>query len=250
MPIHDWKRADIGWFHHFRQSWACELCNELNAGVLPDGYFALIEQKAIGLEPDILTLTLGSRPTPAPAADPAGGLAVATAPPKTRFVAEESDARKANRLGVRNRVGELAAIIEIVSPGNKSSRHGIKAFVDKTVEFLDRGVHVLVIDLFPPTPRDPDGIHKVIWDEFHDEPFALPPEKPLVLAAYCAARPRKAYVEPVAVGDPLPPMPVFLLDQFTYVPAPLEETYTRTWEKCPRAMREAVERGTGGDSTN
>jgi hypothetical protein len=245
MPIHDWKQADVGLFHHFHQQWSGELCNGLNAGVLPAGYFALIEQKALGREPDILTLGLGSRPTPAPDAEPAGGLAVATAPPKTRFVAEESDAdtyaRKANRIGVRNRVGELVAIVEIVSPGNKSSRHGIKAFVDKTVEFIDRGVHVLVIDLFPPTPRDPTGIHKVIWDEFQDEPFTLPPDKPLVLASYFAARPRKAYVEPAAVGDPLPPMPIFL-DQYTYVPAPLEETYTRTWEKCPRELKAAVER--------
>jgi hypothetical protein len=244
VPIHDWKRADVGLFHHFHQQWSGELCDGLNAGVLPDGYFALIEQKALGREPDILALALGSHSVPAADTEPAGGLAVATAPPKTRFVTEESDAdtyaRKANRIGVRNRVGELVAIIEIVSPGNKSSRHGIKAFVEKTVEFLDRGIHVLVIDLFPPTPRDPDGIHKVIWDEFQDEPFALPSDKSLILAAYCATRPRKAYVEPVAVGDLLPAMPVFLSDQYSYVPAPLDETYTRTWEKCPREMRNAV----------
>lgn len=29
-------------------------------------------------------------------------------------------------------------------------------------------MHVLVIDLFPPTPRDPQGIHQAIWSEKYD----------------------------------------------------------------------------------
>jgi hypothetical protein len=47
-------------------------------------------------------------------------------------------------------------------------------FVDKTIQFLRAGIHVLAIDLFPPTPRDPLGIHKVIWDEIEETEFALP----------------------------------------------------------------------------
>src|SRR5262245_29859786 len=46
--------------------------------------------------------------------------------------------------------------------------------------------HLLVIDLLPPTPRDPHGMHKAIWDEIEEEPFELPPDKPLTLAAYVA----------------------------------------------------------------
>src|SRR5262249_17949365 len=152
----------------------------------------------------------------------------------------ESYALRANRIAIRNPGNQPIAVVDLVSPGNKDSSHAIKAFVEKITEFLARGVNLLVIDLFPPTPRDPHGIHKVIWDKIHEAAFELPPETPLVLASYLAARPRKAYVETVRVGDPLPAMPIFF-DRSTYILAPLEETYMRTWEKCPREMRELVE---------
>ena len=100
---------------------------------------------------------------------------------------------------------------------------------------------MLVVDLFPPSPRDPQGIHKAIWDEICDEPFELPRDKPLTVAAYSAELPNTAYVEPVAVGDRLPDLPIFL-EPGTYVPAPLEATYQTTWAKCPEVVREEVER--------
>lgn len=51
---------------------------------------------------------------------------------------------------------------------------------------------------------------------------------------------KTAYVESVVVGDPLPAMPLFL-DPAAFVPTPLEETYMRTWEKCPAEMKAIVE---------
>ena len=80
-------------------------------------------------------------------------------------------ARRADRVVVRHGRGRVVAVVEIVSPGNKSNRHTIRAFVEKAGEMLRQGVNLLVVDLFPPTSRDPQGIHKAIWDEFGDEPF-------------------------------------------------------------------------------
>ena len=60
-----------------------------------------------------------------------------------------------------------------------------------------------------------------------------------MLAAY-QADPRTAYVEPVAVGDPLTPMPLFL-DADVYVPAPLEETYRASWAVFPADFKELLE---------
>ncbi len=97
-----------------------------------------------------------------------------------------------------------------------------------------------MIDLFPPTPRDPHGIHKAIWDELHEEPFELPKDKPLTVAAYAAGVAITAYVEPIGVNDLLPAMPLYL-EPGLYIPAPLEETYRRTWEKCPEEMKEIVQ---------
>jgi hypothetical protein len=97
-------------------------------------------------------------------------------------------------------------------------------------------VHLLVIDLFPPGPRDPQGLPKALWDEFGEEDLDLPPDKPLTVAAYDAGSPHVAYFEPVAVGDVLPDMPLFLKPEW-YVPAPLEATYQTTWNVFPAALQ-------------
>lgn len=242
MPIHDWSRVPTGLFHHFHQQWSGSLCNGLNAGRLPEGYFALVEQHAAGVVPDVLTLHL--KPKPTGHNGPSGGVSLATAPPKSRFISKATEADlyalRANRVAVRNPLGEVVAVVEIVSPGNKSSRNALRSFVEKSLDLLRHGVHLLVIDLFPPGPRDPQGIHPAIWGEIREEPFELPPDKPLTVASYSAAVLLTAYVEPVAVGDVLPEMPVFL-DPDTYVRAPLEETYLATWADCPGPFREAVQ---------
>jgi hypothetical protein len=51
-----------------------------------------------------------------------------------------------------------------------------------------------------------------------------------------------AYVEPVAEGDALPRMPVFL-DAEVNIRLPLEETYELTWKACPEEFRERVAGG-------
>jgi hypothetical protein len=107
---------------------------------------------------------------------------------------------------------------------------------------LREGIHALVIDLFPPTPRDPLGIHKIIWEEIADEPFAFPPGKDRTLASCQTGGDRAAYVEPVAVGDALPDMPLFLTSRM-HVPVPLEPTYQATWDATPEELRVAVETG-------
>lgn len=238
MPIHDWSRVDAGLFHHFHLSWIATLCQTLNAGVLPEGFYALAEQVASGPIPDVLAL---HRPARSPSGG-AAGIALAAAAPRSRYVqrvAVDPYAARANRIVIRHPLGQVVAVIEIVSPGNKSSRHALNAFVAKAAEFLDQGIHFPVVDLFPPSSRDPQGIHKAIWDGFGDEPFELPPDKPLTVAAYSAGPAIVAYVEPVAVGDPLPDMPLFLEAEM-YVLAPLEATYQETWAACPRLLKDAV----------
>jgi hypothetical protein len=241
MPIHDWTRVDAGLFHDFHQRWTGNLSDALNLGGLPPNYFALVEQRIKGLIPDVLTLKL------APGAEePSNGttaLAVATAPPRTRLVRRseaEIYAGKANRITVRHRHGDVVAVIEIVSPGNKASRNELRAFVEKSVDLIHKNIHLLVIDLFPPSPRDPQGIAKAIWDEIQEEDLDLPPDKPLMLASFDAGPERVAYIDPVAVGDVLPDMPLFLKPEL-YVPTPLEATYQTTWKGFPGALKKLLE---------
>src|SRR4051812_11133806 len=153
MPIHAWSKTDAGLFHHLHQRWIGNLCDGLNA-VLPPGYFALSEQVTAGPIPDVLTLERGGRVSQPSRADDDGGIRLATQAPRTRIVRRaEVDvyALKADRVAIRHRLGDLIAVIEVVSPGNKSSRAPIRTFVDKAVSFLRHGVHLLVIDLFPPS---------------------------------------------------------------------------------------------------
>lgn len=247
MPIHDWTRVDAGLFHHFHERWIAALCDTLNGGWLPPGFVALADQVAGGPIPDVLTLNRG--PKDAPKRDPAGGLAVAAAPPKARFVdAVEADAyaRRANRIRVQHRHGQVVAVIEIVSPGNKASRTALREFVRKASDLIWQGIHLLVVDLFPPSDRDPQGMHKAIWDEIAERPFELPADKPLTVAAYRAVPVKTAYVEPVAVGDELPGgLPIFLTED-DYVLAPLEETYRTSWAVFPADFKGLLELPSGG----
>jgi hypothetical protein len=170
-------------------------------------------------------------------------MAVAEAPPRTRLVRRNESiiyAAKADIITVRHRHGDVVAVIEIVSPGNKASRAEFLAFVQKSATLSRQNVNLLVIDLFPPGPRDPQGIHKAIWDEFVEEEFELPLDKPLTLGAYDAGPPRVAYVEPIAVGDALPDMPIFLRPDI-YVSAPLDATYQTTWSVFPAALKGLLE---------
>lgn len=244
MPVHDWARVDANVFHHFHQRWTIAICDALNAGLLPSGYSALVEQHAGGLVPDVLALerrSIGS-------AEPAGGIVTVT-PPQTRLVrhAKVVLAARANRIAIRHRLGEIVCVLEVVSPGNKSGRAALRAFVEKTIEFLRQGIHLLVIDILPPTACDPQGMHKAIWDEIEEGPFELVPGKPLTLAAYVASdlltgRETTAYVELVGAGDSLPDMPAYL-DANGHVQVPLEATYQAAWATCPADLRELVETG-------
>jgi hypothetical protein len=239
MPIHDWTRVPAGLFHDFHQSWSIRIKDALNAGRLPKGLSALVEQRAGPREPDVLTIER-RRPS-----DRDNGSVLVSERPRTQIVrrtTKEIYAGRANRIVVRHHLGRIVAVIEVVSPGNKDSRAALQDFVDKAIDLLRQGIHLLVVDLFPPTRRDPGGIHKAIWDKIAEEDAPVPPGKDRVLASYEIDGERAAYVEFIGVGDVLPDMPLFVAGGL-HVKVPLEMTYNSTWETTPEEMRLAVETG-------
>jgi hypothetical protein len=241
MPMHDWTRVPAGLFHHFHQDWTIELARALNRGRLPKGVSALVEQRSGPFEADVLAVERRTRPQPSALN---GGVTVCQQP-VARIVRRTDKtvySERANRIVVRHHLGRIIAVIEIVSPGNKDGRRAFRQFVDKTVSLLSQGVHVLIIDLFPPTSRDPFGVHMAIWDEFADEDFTFPQGKDRILASYESGPEMAAYVEPVTVGDVLPDMPLFLWNGI-HVATPLELTYQAAWDASPEDMRLAVETG-------
>jgi hypothetical protein len=239
MPIHDWTQVSAGIFHDFHQDWTIEIRRRLNGGILPPGYFAMADQRVSGPEPDIVTLRLRSP-------EQFGGLIVAETPPRLAQAARAETeaaryARKANRIAIRHTPGRIVAMIEVVSPGDKDSKHAVASFVAKAVDFIRVGIHFLVIDPFPAGPRDPRGIAQATWDELVGEPLAGGRlDNPMTVAAFDAGEPLTAYVDTVAAGDALPDAPLFLAPGW-YVNVPLEQAYQASWDATARPIRNLLE---------
>jgi hypothetical protein len=239
-----------GIFHDFHTAWLGWLRDALNGGVLPADYYALIDQDAGEIGPDVLTLRAAEQGAAAagngpPGAGPAQGTSTLTAPPRVRFTARlerQGRRRRDRRIVIRHVSGDRpVALIEIVSPANKGSQNDFRAFVRKVIAALNQGLHVLLIDLFPPTARDPHGMHSAVLAELGLPPFEAPAGQPLTLVSYAASTPPTAYLEPVGVGNELPDMPLFLLPEW-YVEVPLERTYRETWRGVPQTWKRALER--------
>src|SRR5256885_2075620 len=122
MPIHNWDRVPAGLFHDFHQTWSIHIASALNGGSLPRDLSALVERKKGPGQPEVCS---------------------------TR----KQYAGRANRIMVNHHLMTTVAVIEILSPGNKDSRAAVRDFVDKTIDFLRAGIHLLLVDLFPPTAR-------------------------------------------------------------------------------------------------
>lgn len=224
MPVHDWTRVGPGPFHHFHMNWITALAGWLNTGGLPPEFVGLIERDIPESKFDIERI----------AERDVADVGSVDRDDQYRY------SRLANHLAIRYENGKLVAIIEIVSPGMKNGKRAYETFLDNSLAFLSDGIHLVVIDLFPPGKRDPYGFHDRIWSEMHDDlevvPFQFPRGNDLTTVSYFVGREVTAYVEPFAVGDRLPDMPLFLATD-RYLSLPLEATYDRAWQDLPRPYR-------------
>ncbi len=252
MPIHDWTRVDAGVFHSFHLGWIISICDALNGGLLPRDHYAMGERRATGDEPNLLTLQVvpsgdaGGDDAGAahPSGDAGGGLLLA--PPRTRII-DEVDThfyrRKQNSVVVRHVSDDrIVAMIEVISWGNKSTCRALERFVKNAARVLDQGVHLLIIDIQTPGRCDPQGIHDALWDYIAGKSYSAPIDEPLTVAAYESDVVFRACVEPIAVGDSLPDMPLFLRPGH-YVNIPLEATYQAIWRVFPQRWKDVIDPG-------
>jgi hypothetical protein len=247
MPAHDWTKVNQGIFHDLHNSWIVVLKNALNSGVLPPDYYALSEQVAGDTAPDVITLDLVPRSERATKPAGAGPLprvgALLEAAPQVSIVARtESLSYAALRKTLSIRHGsdhEVVALIEIVSRANKASRAELERFLVKAQSALRLGIHLLIIDLHPPGRLDPLGLHGALWTALAQPAPKMPADRPLLAAAYEAGTEITAYVEPFAVGDPVPNMPLFLRAG-GHVIVPLASTYDEAFTSLPAFWRERV----------
>ena len=237
MAVHNWKRVRSGTFHDFHTAWIGELRRALNTGLLPPDYYVMAEQVAGDVGPDVLALHSpnDSEGELLDNGDAANGGGLMLAAEALLYIAKQKV------LVIRHSSGDrIVAMIEIISPGNKQSRDEVDRFVHKALSALHGGIHLLIIDLFPPGRSDPQGLHGALWSRLGEDEFLQPPEKPLTLAAYEARLLPIAYVEPIAVGLELPDMPLFLSTD-GYINVPLEATYRAAYEGVPERWRRVIE---------
>ena len=256
MPLYDWSNIDAGIFHDFHTVWIGQIRNALNEGLLPGDFYALAEQHAGQMIPDVLTLRTPPSPRePVPVEPPpvwsgseSGGVAVADAPPRVTTVETIDPVPRELRrtLTIRHvSTHRIVALLEIVSPSNKDRAEHIEQFAVKSANALEQGIHVLVIDLFAPGQFDPHGIHYEIQRQI--SPFAEPADDAnrycSTLVSYAADRPIRVYREHVALLAELPPMPLFLTPE-RYINVPLEATHALAWRGMPKFWRDIVEQDT------
>ena len=248
MPVHDWTRVGDGIFHAFHHGWIEEIARALNRGLLPGDYYALPEQFAAGFGPDVLTLqgagdANGSSEEQRREGPSKGEKTLLLAPPKLQPTAEtdmEFYRRKQKAVVVRHASGDrIVAMIEIVSPGNKAARNPLRVRA-KGGRVAGEGHPRADSGSAPAGTADPDGIHGEIWQEIAGQEYQAPSDRPLTLASYETGNALRAYVVPVAVGDVLSDMPLFL-EPRKAVSVPLEATYNAAFAEVPRRWRPVLE---------
>jgi hypothetical protein len=252
MPVHDWPSASQGTFHHFHTLWIAHLSEQLNR-LLPPNYYAMAEQHMGTGIGDVVTLTVGEEDEPEYSAGTASGtmtvssaakagIRIVDSPPRVArhlILDDSSDvSERARRIVVRTQDDHrVIAIVEIVSPGNKDNRYRLQAFVEKIVQTIRQGIHVLLIDLLPPGKLDPQGLHNEIWQALGSDHTEFLAELPLTLASYFArSEGPEAFVEPTTPGRTLIPMPLFL-EYDRYIEVPLEDSYQQAWQGVPARLR-------------
>ena len=167
---------------------------------------------------------------------PAGGGGVATAtwaPPRPTFdVATDLPDQDAYEVRVYDtkRHRRLVAAVEIVSPANKDRPENRRAFVTKCAALLQERVSVAIVDLV--TTRQ-FNLYGDLLELIGQTDPALAPEPPSLYAAACRwthpgeAWRFQAWNHALALGQPLPTLPLWLADDFA-VPLELEASYEET----------------------
>lgn len=238
MPLLDHFHApladEIPWTT-LHAGWATRIADDLNERWLSREYLAA-EIATSGLHPEIDIATY-EKPSVSLATAADNGGAVATLARPTWQVADPAisfgvtfpeviEVRIFTELGRRKLVG----VIELVSPSNKDRPGERRAFAAKTAAYLQQGVAVAVIDI---VTSKRSNLHNEIVELLAAPPqAALPAEQAIYVASYRpTVRDDKPQLdlwrEPLAVGAPLPTMPLRLTGDL-FVPVQFESTYMET----------------------
>lgn len=170
---------------------------------------------------------------PAPGLDEGGVATAVWAPPRPTFgvVTNLPDQDEYEvRVYDMKRHRRLVAAVEIISPANKDRPENRRAFVTKCAALLQQRVSVVLVDLV--TTRQ-FNLYGDLLELIGEADPSLAPEPPPLYTAACRWARRddawhfEAWAHALALGQPLPTLPLWLADSFA-VPLELEASYEET----------------------
>ena len=239
MPLRDHFRSPVNDTHSWDEvhgQWPGELVRHL-VTILPAGYRAAPKvHLGSPYEVDIATYDLDSR-VPGAEAEGGGGTATLTARVTTASptLTVEVDLTEDDEYEVRVYDTEygrtLVAAIEIVSPSNKDRPRSRTVFVGKVAALLQHDVCVTLVDLVSVRPVNLYAELLTLLDR--TDPQLAPTPPGMYAVSLRARKPPKgrgfldAWFYPMAVGQPLPTLPVWLTPE-SHVMLPLDVSYTET----------------------
>lgn len=228
MPLLDHFRPPLSRTHPWRGfhgAWAAATARLLNAGVLPDGYYAVpfldregpIEIDVAALRESDPAVSSSGPDVARPWTPAAPGLAVAVEWPaideaRVEVFADDGDPR-------------LAAAVELVSPRNKDRPRSREAFAAKCAGHLRRGCGVVVVDSVTTRRADlhADLLAALGADAGPSGPSALSAVSYRAVGRDEAGR-LLAWPAAMELGRPLPTVPLWLGAELV-VPLDLEASH-------------------------
>ncbi|HZY83665.1 MAG TPA: DUF4058 family protein [Gemmataceae bacterium] len=163
-----------------------------------------------------------------------GGVTTAVWAPPSPSLAVVTDLPAQDVYEVRvydeRRRSRLVAAVEIVSPANKDRPEHRRAFTAKCAGLLQEQVSVTLIDVVTTRTQNLCG---ELLDLIGQPDPGLGPEPPPLYATACRLTKRadewvlEAWMQPLALGRPLPTLPLWLADDLA-VPLELDESYEQS----------------------
>lgn len=238
MPLRDHFRpplADVTTWEGIHGGWPMVIVQQLGKKLPPRYVAAPHVHSGSYVEIDVATYDTadaGSQPGRGDQAN--GGVATAVWAPSRPTLAVETELPDADEYEVRvfdtRRGRRLVAAVELVSPANKDRPEHRRLFVAKCAALLQQGVAVSVVDVV--TVRD-FNLYADLLDLLGQSDPSLGSRPPGLYAVSCRRRVAdqkrllESWYDPLAVGQPLPTLPLWLADSLA-VPLDLEASYEQT----------------------
>lgn len=248
MALHDHFHPPLSirrHWHAFHNAWATYIASDLNER-LPEGYFAEPNVQ-FGIQIDVATFKELPQNVPYDSVREEGVTYLATnlttgwMPPAPSLTIPFQPITDTVEVAIYNAEAGpiLVGAIELVSPGNKDRPAHRNAFVSKCETYLQQGVGLVVIDAVTGPKAN---LHNELLARLAAPGVTLMDADLYAVAyrpiAYDGQPSLDIWQETLAIGRPLPTMPLWLRGD-TWVPVDLDTTYERTCREQRIAVNSA-----------